>query len=214
MRKEKFEMLKIRMERHLNSCFHREDTRTFDTFAELEEWIFDQMQQDYTGYKMTLRFPTSEIAQCFHDDGPCRIEIHPTPDGEQLWIHQIETPEGIIFSDGRYTAGKKFWTQEVQAWLTHCEQRRRVPQFNFASGEKPLTRKLWARLGVSLRITAEEEAVIFGADETLSEETLRKIILDGRFTPDGDSYVPETAAEQFNEDYGTNHPVRDIGFEM
>lgn len=61
-------MLKIRMERHLNSCFHREDTRTFDTFAELEEWIFDQMQQDYTGCKMTLRFPTSEIAQCFHDD--------------------------------------------------------------------------------------------------------------------------------------------------
>ena len=85
---------------------------------------------------------------------------------------------------------------------------------HFASGEKPLTRKLWARLGVSLRITAEEEAVIFGADETLSEETIRKIILDGRFTPDGDSYVPEPAAEQFNEDYGTNHPVRDIGFEM
>lgn len=83
-----------------------------------------------------------------------------------------------------------------------------------ASGEKPLTRKLWARLGVSLRITAEEEAVIFGADETLSEKTIRKIILDGRFTPDGDSYVPEPAAEQFNEDYGTNHPVRDIGFEM
>ena len=54
-------MLKIRMERHLNSCFHREDTRTFDTFAELEEWIFDQMQQDYTGCKMTLRFPTSFI---------------------------------------------------------------------------------------------------------------------------------------------------------
>ena len=123
-------MLKIRMERHLNSCFHREDTRTFDTFAELEEWIFDQMQQDYTGCKMTLRFPTSEIAQCFHDNGPCRIEIHPTPDGEQLWIHQIETPEGIIFSDGRYTAGKKFWTQEVQTWLTHCEQRRLNPQFN------------------------------------------------------------------------------------
>lgn len=133
---------------------------------------------------------------------------------KHLTIHQIESSEGIIFSDGRRTAGRKYWTDEVQAWLTHCEQRRRVPQFNFASGEKPLTRKLWARLGVSLRITAEEEAVIFGADETLSEETIRKIILDGRFTPDGDSYVPETAAEQFNEDYGTNHPVRDIGFEM
>lgn len=184
-------MLKIRMERHLNSCFHREDTRTFDTFAELEKWIFDQMQQDYTGYKMTLRFPTSEIAQCFHDDGPCRIEIHPTPDGEQLWIHQIETPEGIIFSDGRYTAGKKFWTQEVQTWLTHCEQRRLNPQFNFVGGDEPPKRKLWARLGVSIYITAEEEATIFGGNEETTARTIRKIIAEGRFVPDGDSYVPE-----------------------
>ena len=69
-------------------------------------------------------------------------------------------------------------------------------------------------LGVSLRITAEEEAAIFGPDEDLSAKTLQKIILDGRFTPDGDSYIPEPAAEQFNEDYGTKHPVRDIGFEM
>lgn len=150
----------------------------------------------------------------YNRSGPWAIKFQPIPGETTISIHQIESSEGIIFSDGRRTAGRKYWTDEVQAWLTHCEQRRRVPQFNFASGEKPLTRKLWARLGVSLRITAEEEAVIFGADETLSEETLRKIILDGRFTPDGDSYVPEPAAKQFNEDYGTNHPVRDIGFEM
>jgi hypothetical protein len=207
-------MLKIRMERHLNSCFHREDTRTFDTFAELEEWIFDQMQQDYTGYKMTLRFPTSEIAQCFHDDGPCRIEIHPTPDGEQLWIHQIETPEGIIFSDGRYTAGKKFWTQEVQTWLTHCEQRRLNPQFNFVGGDEPPKRKLWARLGVSIYITAEEEATIFGGNEETTARTIRKIIAEGRFVPDGDSYVPEQTVEQFNNDYGTSYPTQDINFNV
>jgi hypothetical protein len=165
-------------------------------------------------YDDNMSFPTPASARNIHADGPWAIKFQPIPGETTISIHQIESSEGIIFSDGRRTAGRKYWTDEVQAWLTHCEQRRRVPQFNFASGEKPLTRKLWARLGVSLRITAEEEAVIFGADETLSEETIRKIILDGRFTPDGDSYVPEPAAEQFNEDYGTNHPVRDIGFEM
>ena len=165
-----------------------------------------------TGY--STRCCRTTPARNIHADGPWAIKFQPIPGETTISIHQIESSEGIIFSDGRRTAGRKYWTDEVQAWLTHCEQRRRVPQFNFASGEKPLTRKLWARLGVSLRITAEEEAVIFGADETLSEKTIRKIILDGRFTPDGDSYVPEPAAEQFNEDYGTNHPVRDIGFEM
>ena len=177
-------MLNVKLERYLNTFWRKDEAKSFASLSELENWIFDQMQQDYSRNTWAIS------------------------------IHQIESSEGIIFSDGRRTAGRKYWTDEVQAWLTHCEQRRRVPQFNFASGEKPLTRKLWARLGVSLRITAEEEAVIFGADETLSEETIRKIILDGRFTPDGDSYVPEPAAEQFNEDYGTNHPVRDIGFEM
>ena len=207
-------MLNVKLERYLNTFWRKDEAKSFASLSELENWIFDQMQQDYSRNTWAMSFPTPASARNIHADGPWAIKFQPIPGETTISIHQIESSEGIIFSDGRRTAGRKYWTDEVQAWLTHCEQRRRVPQFNFASGEKPLTRKLWARLGVSLRITAEEEAVIFGADETLSEETIRKIILVGRFTPDGDSYVPETAAEQFNEDYGTNHPVRDIGFEM
>lgn len=212
--KGELKMLNVKLERYLNTFWRKDEAKSFASLSELENWIFDQMQQDYSRNTWAMSFPTPASARNIHADGPWAIKFQPIPGETTISIHQIESSEGIIFSDGRRTAGRKYWTDEVQAWLTHCEQRRRVPQFNFASGEKPLTRKLWARLGVSLRITAEEEAVIFGADETLSEETLRKIILDGRFTPDGDSYVPETAAEQFNEDYGTNHPVRDIGFEM
>lgn len=212
--KGELKMLNVKLERYLNTFWRKDEAKSFASLSELENWIFDQMQQDYSRNTWAMSFPTPASARNIHADGPWAIKFQPIPGETTISIHQIESSEGIIFSDGRRTAGRKYWTDEVQAWLTHCEQRRRVPQFNFASGEKPLTRKLWARLGVSLRITAEEEAVIFGADETLSEETIRKIILDGRFTPDGDSYVPETAAEQFNEDYGTNHPVRDIGFEM
>ena len=207
-------MITAKIVKYYNDYNQKAFDKTFENLDELADWIFDQMQQDYSRNTWAMSFPTPASARNIHADGPWAIKFQPIPGETTISIHQIESSEGFSFSDGRRTAGRKYWTDEVQAWLTHCEQRRRVPQFNFASGEKPLTRKLWARLGVSLRITAEEEAVIFGADETLSEETIRKIILDGRFTPDGDSYVPEPAAEQFNEDYGTNHPVRDIGFEM
>ena len=178
-------MLNVKLERYLNTFWRKDEAKSFASLSELENWIFDQMQQDYSRNTWAMSFPTPASARNIHADGPWAIKFQPIPGETTISIHQIESSEGIIFSDGRRTAGRKYWTDEVQAWLTHCEQRRRVPQFNFASGEKPLTRKLWARLGVSLRITAEEEAVIFGADETLSEETLRKIILDGRFTPDG-----------------------------
>ena len=207
-------MLNVKLERYLNDFWRKVEAKSFASLSELENWIFDQMQQDYSSNTGAMSFPTPASARKIHADGPWAIKFQPIRGEVTIFIHQIESSKGIIFSDGRHTAGRKYWTDEVQAWLTHCAQRRQAPQFNFASGEKPLTRKLWARLGVSLRITAEEEAAIFGPDEDLSANTLQKIILDGRFTPDGDSYVPEPAAEQFNEDYGTKHPVRDIGFEM
>ena len=156
-------MLNVKLERYLNTFWRKDEAKSFASLSELENWIFDQMQQDYSRNTWAMSFPTPASARNIHADGPWAIKFQPIPGETTISIHQIESSEGIIFSDGRRTAGRKYWTDEVQAWLTHCEQRRRVPQFNFASGEKPLTRKLWARLGVSLRITAEEEAVIFGA---------------------------------------------------
>lgn len=53
-----------------------------------------------------------------------------------------------------------------------------------------MERHLWMRLGVGLRITEAEETVIF-ANDGRGEELLRKIIAEGRFMPDGDTYIPE-----------------------
>jgi len=71
---------------------------------------------------------------------------------------------------------------------------------------------LWLRLGSSLEITDEEETAIFGDDERVSAETLKRIIAEGRFKPSGDSYVPAEVVDAFNMRYGSNHNVTDIDF--
>ena len=52
-----------------------------------------------------------------------------------------------------------------------------------------MERKLWMRLGVSLRITPAEE-------------------------PDGDSYIPGVTVEEYNLEHGTNYEVGDTEFDL
>lgn len=75
----------------------------------------------------------------------------------------------------------------------------------------PGAKKLWMRLGVTFPITAEEEAAIFCGDDDIVAATLRKIIAEGRFVPDGDSYIPGPAVENFNREYGTDYATEDLG---
>lgn len=75
-------------------------------------------------------------------------------------------------------------------------------------------RRLWMRLGVSLRITVAEEAIIFGEDGAKAEELLRRIIAEGRFRPDGDTYIPAPTVEEYNQEYGTDYEVGDTEFDL
>ena len=75
-------------------------------------------------------------------------------------------------------------------------------------------RRLWLRLGVSLRITKAEEAVIFGEDGAKAEELLRRIIAEGRFEPDGDTYIPAPTVEEYNQKYDTDYEVGDTEFDL
>lgn len=79
---------------------------------------------------------------------------------------------------------------------------------------KKSTRSLWLRLGVNIKITPEEEWGIFGGDKELANKTLRGIIKSGRFTPFGDSYIPEGIVDYFNIQYGTKYESSDIDFWM
>ena len=75
-------------------------------------------------------------------------------------------------------------------------------------------RRLWMRLGVSLAVTRYEEAAILGDDSELAEKTLRKLLAEGRFTPDGYSYIPCSVVLAFNKEHGTGYHVRDISLDV
>ena len=124
----------VKYERYWNDYHRKDETKTFLNLAELENWIFNQMQQDYTK-DFVMSFPTPKKASRIKATGPWSIEFHPTWGEENIYIHKIENSTGIIFSDGRFTSGLKHWTHEVQEWSTHCEEHRKNPKFNFAEAD-------------------------------------------------------------------------------
>ena len=71
-------------------------------------------------------------------------------------------------------------------------------------------RQIWVRLGVLVCGDAQQiESVINGDDETLIN-----LVKEQKFFIDGNSYIPESSIEEYNEDYGTNHPIKDVEFEL
>ena len=65
-------------------------------------------------------------------------------------------------------------------------------------------KKLWIRIGAVIRITDAEEQDIFADDEEKMRDALR-VIAEGRFCPDGETYVPSESVQEFNRTYGTAH---------
>ena len=89
----------------------------------------------------------------------------------------------------------------------------------FATIVRKQPRELWMRLGVMLRLTAEEADTIMRADTKdgypAAQRTVQKIIQEGRFIPNGDSYVPDIASETYNDAYGTNYlSIDNVSFEL
>lgn len=68
------------------------------------------------------------------------------------------------------------------------------------------TRQIWMRLGVTLYGTAEEIEKVIAGDWKLACELIHK----NNFDIDGDSYIPAESVEEYNENYGTNHPYEDV----
>lgn len=93
----------------------------------MADWIFDQMQIDYTKKPGCdfLTFPTNRFGKWYE------ISVRPNYGGYVYWIHEIDSENGIIFSSGKYTAGKDFCAEKVQEWFQKCEERKKHPKFNF-----------------------------------------------------------------------------------
>lgn len=96
-------MYVVKFERYWNDYRRKDETKTFLGLAELENWMFGQMQQDYTK-DFVMTFPTPAAAVRIKADGPWAIEFRPKWGEENIWVHLIENGAGIIFSDGKFTA--------------------------------------------------------------------------------------------------------------
>lgn len=66
-------------------------------------------------------------------------------------------------------------------------------------------RHVWARVGMTLDITPEEEKAIFEGDYLAGKEVVKRVIMDGRASLDGETYVPEECIEDYDQEYGTNY---------
>ena len=47
------------------------------------------------------------------------------------------------------------------------------------------------RLGIKIKFTEMEEALLFGENGLIAADTLLRILAEGRFEIDGDSYIPD-----------------------
>lgn len=73
-------------------------------------------------------------------------------------------------------------------------------------------KNLWARLGVTMSLTDEEVEKLIGEDQAEMnerEKILIKVINDGRFSLDGETYVPQEAVSDFNEEYDASYEEND-----
>lgn len=69
---------------------------------------------------------------------------------------------------------------------------------------------IWMRLGVSVFGSAEE------IDNVLNEEHLQliKLLREGRFEINGDTYIPDTSVDEYNQTNGTHYTEQNIEFNL
>lgn len=74
-------------------------------------------------------------------------------------------------------------------------------------------KKLWMRLGVTILATEEEiDKLLADVTDEWNAEKSKKVLLnilkEGRFAVDGNTYVPGTVIDSYNEENGTQFDSR------
>ena len=71
---------------------------------------------------------------------------------------------------------------------------------------------LWMRLGAKLSLTDDELDKLIGEDVVPMKERERiivKVVAEGRFSLEGETYVPGEAVEDLNDEYDTSFEEND-----
>lgn len=75
-------------------------------------------------------------------------------------------------------------------------------------------KQIWMRTGIIINMTDDEVTAILEGDYTARLDALRKILDEGRFAWDGDSYIPEECIQAFNKKYGTQYSDGEYEFDL
>lgn len=122
-------MLTVKYERYYNDYNKSYETRSFDGFTELTDWLFGMVKGEY---KKNMWFTNPEDDHIF--DGKLRLDgsCIKSYDGKFThWIEQIEKDGKIIYSTGTFTNGISYWNDDIRQWLRDCRNRMNNPTFNF-----------------------------------------------------------------------------------
>lgn len=65
--------------------------------------------------------------------------------------------------------------------------------------------KLWCRIGATLYINDKEAELLLNGDNNEAKDLLKRMIYDNRFRLDGETYIPESSVEDFNEMYDKHY---------
>ena len=62
--------------------------------------------------------------------------------------------------------------------------------------------QIWARIGMTLSLMPDEMELLVSGNDLDKRKCLSRIFMEGRAVVNGDSYIPDSIMEKYNETYG------------
>ena len=138
-------------------------------------------------------FRNGESCELYEDDAIAASGI--------LGIATAERVDG----QGKGVKELRFSFRDADGWSDYHIIRHRSEEADTSREEN-----LWLRLGISVRGSREDIERILNGDT----ETLRKLLDAGRYGIGGETYVPGSTVEGYNEDHDTEFEEEDVEFHL
>lgn len=124
-------MITIKYRKYRNEYIQSDETASFRTLKELQDWIFDKPKGDYNEFNIHFTDPDKSPLDDLHSNGSIHSRDKTTC--TSYWVNTIYLDGGIIYSDGRNTGGIKYWNDMSKQFLRDCIARKNNPAsaYNF-----------------------------------------------------------------------------------
>lgn len=123
-------MITAKIVKYYNDYNQKAFDKTFENLYELADWIFDQMQIDYTKKPGCdfLTFPTNRFGKWYE------ISVRPNYGGYVYWIHEIDSENGIIFFKWEIYSRKRFLCRKGTGVVPEMRGAKETSKIQFRGG--------------------------------------------------------------------------------